>query len=183
MCKFPGVALSEYFLTVNGVKQGGVLSPVLFCLYDDGLLVKLFKAGIGCFVGSNFVGALAYADDIVLLAPTASALHKMLAICDSYASEFHIVFKANKSKCLFLFPSSRRFLYDLQKTCTSTLAFVDSFSHLGYLLTHKFTDSSNVLKRRGDFVGQVNNMFCYFCKLTSFVKNWLFQCYCTSLNG
>jgi len=88
--------LSDYFLAVNGVKQGGVLSPVLFCLYVDGLLVKLFKAGIGCFIGSNFVGALAYANDIVLLAPTASALRKMPVICDSYASEFHTVFNANK---------------------------------------------------------------------------------------
>jgi len=60
--------------------------------------VKLSKASIGCYVESNFVGALAYADDTVLLAPTASALRKMLAICDS---EFHIVFNANKSKCLF----------------------------------------------------------------------------------
>jgi len=34
--------LSEYFLAVNGVKQDGVLSPVLFCLYVDGLLVKLY---------------------------------------------------------------------------------------------------------------------------------------------
>jgi len=101
--------LSDYFLAVNGVKQGGVLSPVLFCLYVDGLLVKLSMAGIGCFVGSNFFEALAYADDIVLLAPNftftsekivlapkASPLRKMLAICDSYASEFHIVFNAIK---------------------------------------------------------------------------------------
>jgi len=93
--------LSDYVLAVNGVKQGGVLSPVLFCLYVDGLLVKVSKADIGCFCGSNFVGALAYADDIVLLAPTASALRKMLAISDSYASEFHIVFNANKSNVYF----------------------------------------------------------------------------------
>ena len=58
--------LSDYFVAVNGVKQGGVLSPVLFCLYINGLLVALSKAGIGCFVGSNFVGALAYADDTAL---------------------------------------------------------------------------------------------------------------------
>ena len=49
---------------------GGVLSPVLFCLYIDGLLVALSKDGVGCFVGDNFVGVLAYADDIVLLAPS-----------------------------------------------------------------------------------------------------------------
>ena len=63
------------------------------------------------------------------------------------------------------------------------IEFVDSFSHLGHLITNKFTDSSDVLKRRSDFVGQVNNMLCYFCKLTSCVKNRLFQSYCTSLYG
>jgi len=47
--------------------------------------VALSRAGVGCFVGSNFVGACAYADDIVLLAPSASALRIMLVICDNYA--------------------------------------------------------------------------------------------------
>ena len=42
------------------------------------------------FIGSNFVGALAYADGIVLLAPSASALRKMLAICDNHAQDYHI---------------------------------------------------------------------------------------------
>jgi len=72
------------FLTYNGVKQGGVLSPILICLYIDALLVALSRAGVGCFVDSNFVGALAYADNIVLLAPSASALRMILVICDNY---------------------------------------------------------------------------------------------------
>jgi len=72
---------SDYFLACNGVKQGGVLSPILFCLYIDGLLVALSTAGVGCFMGSNFVDALAYADDIVL---AKSTLRMMLVICDNY---------------------------------------------------------------------------------------------------
>ncbi len=52
----------------NGVIQGGILSPVLFCVYLDVLLIALKKDEVGCHVGQWFIGALAYADDIVLLA-------------------------------------------------------------------------------------------------------------------
>ena len=93
--------VSDYFVAINGVKQGSVLSPVLFCLYIDGLLVALSKSRIGCFIGSNFVGALAYADDIVLLAPSASVLRNMLAICDNYARDYHIEFNAKSLNVKF----------------------------------------------------------------------------------
>ena len=36
-----GSVMSESFTVMNGVKQGGVLSPVLFAVYTDGLLVKI----------------------------------------------------------------------------------------------------------------------------------------------
>ena len=65
---------SRWFNVNNGVKQGGVLSPVLFCVYIDGLLMSLYRAGLGCHIGHMFVGALAYADDLVLLAPTPRAM-------------------------------------------------------------------------------------------------------------
>ena len=61
-------AFSQSFGIRNGVrpKQGGrpILSPVLFCIYIDGLLVRLKQSKIGCLIGNTFVGALAYADDI-----------------------------------------------------------------------------------------------------------------------
>jgi len=72
--------MSVYFFKVNGVKQGGVLSPVSFRLYIDDLLLLLSRSGVGCFIGNNFVGALAYADDIVLAAPTASALYTQAVV-------------------------------------------------------------------------------------------------------
>jgi len=42
--------LSDYFVAINGVKQGGVLSPVLFCIYLDNLLERLSRSGVGCFM-------------------------------------------------------------------------------------------------------------------------------------
>ncbi len=33
---------------LNGVKQGAVLSPTLFALYQDELLKRLKSSGVGC---------------------------------------------------------------------------------------------------------------------------------------
>ena len=85
---------------LNGVKQGGVFSSVLFCVYLDGLLCRLTESKIGCFIGNVFVDALAYADDIAFLASTTRAMRLMLGMCDYFGQEYAIVFNAKKSKCL-----------------------------------------------------------------------------------
>ena len=43
-------------------------------------LEELSDSGVGCYWGHMFAGALCYADDIVILAPCASALRRMLEI-------------------------------------------------------------------------------------------------------
>jgi len=68
---------SDWFEINNGVKQGGVLSPVLFCVYIDDLLIALKSTGYGCFVGHMFTGVLT-SDDLVLLAPSQHAMRQML---------------------------------------------------------------------------------------------------------
>jgi hypothetical protein len=77
-----------------------LLLTVLFHVYVDDLLTALSKAGIGRFISTTFVGALAYADDIVLVAPTATAIRKLLALRDGYASNYCISFNAWKNKCM-----------------------------------------------------------------------------------
>jgi len=77
-------------LSMESIKDQG-LSPVLFCIYIDGLLLAVCTAGFGCFIGSVFTGILACADDIALLAPRLLlwlAMRKMLLICEEYASEY-----------------------------------------------------------------------------------------------
>jgi hypothetical protein len=60
-------AQSHNFAASNGVKQGAIISSILFGVCMDDLLNALRKSGVGCFIGSWFVGALAYAEDAVLI--------------------------------------------------------------------------------------------------------------------
>ena len=61
---------SGLFMIFNGVRQGGILSPFLFRFYIRDLIVQVTKLSIGCnYFGAN-ANILAYADDIVLLAPS-----------------------------------------------------------------------------------------------------------------
>ena len=74
-------SLSDKFSITNGVRQGGVLSPILFTVYIDDLLSELEKMGVGCYWRQHFVGTVCYADDIALLAPSPAALRLMLDAC------------------------------------------------------------------------------------------------------
>ena len=50
--------LSNMFDVNNGVKQGGILSPLLFCVYFDVLIDRLTQSGYGCYIGLVFLAVL-----------------------------------------------------------------------------------------------------------------------------
>ena len=54
-----------------------------------------------------------------------------------------------------------------------------SFSHLGHIITSSLSDKEDVRSRRNCFIGQVNNMICFFSKLSCSTRTKLFQAYCT----
>ena len=87
-----GHTVSNYFTVRNGVKQGDVLSPLLFAIYTDSLLIRLEKSGVGCHMGGHFTGSLAYSDYITLLFPSMSGLRTLSKVCGEYATEFDVTF-------------------------------------------------------------------------------------------
>jgi len=72
--------LSSSFNAVNGVKQGGVLSPVLFCIYIDGLLTKLSESGVGCYI--SWCLGIGLRRRYCPHCSSPSDMRKLLAICD-----------------------------------------------------------------------------------------------------
>ena len=71
----------------NGTKQGGLLSPYLFSRYIRLLLYKISVSKIGCHIGGMPVNVFAYADDVVLLAPSWHGMQDLIMIlseCSKY---------------------------------------------------------------------------------------------------
>ena len=57
-------SMSSQFTACNGVKQGAILSPILFSIYMDELFEQLEKSGVGCHMGNHYTGCIGYADDL-----------------------------------------------------------------------------------------------------------------------
>ena len=172
--------MTQKFDVSNGVRQGGVLSPLLFSVYVDELLEKLKKNGVGCYIGHNFVGALGYADDIILLCPSVKGLKNMINMCEEYAESHDILFNGKKSKYLIF--GTYKYNHTV-KVNNEIVVRSDSAMHLGHKLHTRNT--YNVLIDHA--IEKLNNSFHGFmtrfcsCNVTS--KNKLFHQYCSSMYG
>ena len=99
---------STSFQIRNGTRQGSVLSPTLFSVYLDDLLAELRDLGLGCHMGGAWVGAAGYADDLILLAPSRTAMKAVLQVCERYAADHNLFFSTDpepsksKSKCVYM---------------------------------------------------------------------------------
>ena len=96
-----GCVSSIPFKVSNGVRQGGILSPVLFNIYVNCLSVKLASVSTGCYVNDVCYNHLIYADDTVLLAPSPRALQTLIDTCADYAKDNDLIFNAKKTKTVY----------------------------------------------------------------------------------
>ena len=93
-----GNTLSDWFCVKAGVRQGGILSPVFYCLYVDELVEILSSLGIGCHLRDIFLSILLYADDMALLAPSLNGLQQLLTATEEYCKKWDILLNSKKNK-------------------------------------------------------------------------------------
>ena len=170
----------------NGVRQGGVLSPILFTVYVDDLLTELENKGVSCYWNNHFVGALCYADDIALLAPSSAALRLMLDTYSSFASCSSLLFNASKTQLSLV-----RFSCTCSSHCSPASFFFNglelnlghSDKHLGHLLSFNLSDTDDIVRVKNDLIRKANCMLHSFSPCNPLVKTKLFDSFCLSLYG
>ena len=174
---------SESFHVSNGVRQGGVLSPVLFSVYINGLLCKLKERGVGCHFGCEFVGSVCYADDLALLAPSPSALRIMLGICEDFAREHGLKFNAAKTQLIRFTKYSCSTYNEIFRFCGTNLKFSKEVTHLGHILSENLDDSADILRETRYLLRKANYILCTFSFADPFVQCSLLKSFCLSLYG
>ena len=89
ICPLVATVLSILYANQSVKTGGGRLSPILFAMYIDELLIRLQNYGNGCYIGCVFVGCFGYADDALLIA-TIYSLKLMLNIVINYCDKYSI---------------------------------------------------------------------------------------------
>ena len=119
-------------------------------MYIDGLLQRLCEAKkVGCWIGNVYVGALADADDVTLLAPGHRAMRLQLQICEEYGREFRIVFNAERSVWLRVSKKPSHSDDSLQFWIDGTvIKLVLEYLHLGQIISSRLDDNSEILAKR-----------------------------------
>ena len=153
-----GKARSKTFGISNGTRQGSVLSPALFSVYMDDLIIMLRKSGVGCHVGGVFCGVVGYADDLCLLAPNRRAMEVMLQVCEDYARNNNLEFstdpdpKKSKSKCIFMQGIKKLPKPANLKLYGVDLPWVKTANHLGHELSEECSMVVDMQQKRADFI-------------------------------
>ena len=75
-----GSTVSTHFTVANGVKQGEVISPILFIIYMymDKPSITLNSSGIGGYLGNVFLNHLCYADDLRLISLSSTEMQQLI---------------------------------------------------------------------------------------------------------
>ena len=171
-----GESMSFAFSVSNGVRQGGVLSPVLFNVYIDDLSKFLASRTYGCRLNDISINHLVYADDMVLIAPSISALRKLIKSCENYAHVHSILYNTKKTKFMCVTPKQyKNVIFPSVYLYRKNIVTVDSEKYLGYMFSNDSNDIKDINRQLRCLYLRGNTIIRNFKHCTNDVKTYVYD--------
>ena len=87
---------------VSYMGQGSKLSPYLFNIFINQLLLDLNDCDVGVRIGDVLYNSMAYADDITVFSTNAKDLQRLIDMCTMYSDRWRFKYGIDKSKCMII---------------------------------------------------------------------------------
>lgn len=139
-----GEDLSAYFETYSGVKQGCLISPLLFALFLDDLHDELEG---GLIIDGVKIRILLYADDIVILADNPTVLQRMITNLERYCKEWNMTVNMDKSEIVVFRQGGKLASNEAWKFNNLPVKISNSYTYLGVKFTSKMSFTSHIEER------------------------------------
>ena len=156
---YDGVTHYQWHSIVQMGSGKGTVSPLLYNVYAlyrwlkpsppsnrCGVLCRMCPSNrCGCYAGCAWIYSLSYADDMVLLAPTITALQTLLEVCRAYAGLHDIVYNTTKTVCMLARPRQSQGRFSTRvRLRNEELSFVVEFRYLGHIMTADFRGDKDI---------------------------------------
>ena len=126
--------ITNTFTINQGVRQGCILSPLLFNIFMSDLPELLDVTLKNTNPNINHPSCIIWADDIILLSETEEGLNTMLKTMEVYCNVNDLSLNTDKTKCM-IFNKTGRLIRKRFSFNNVQLETVRSYKYLGFLLT------------------------------------------------
>jgi len=144
-------SFSLFFKLEFGVRQGSVLSPLLFAIYVDDL-AKSCSSTRGIYI-------VLYADDILLLSPTVCELQNVLHMCERELDALDLTINVKKSCCLRIGARNNVVCQPLYSMSGTSLPWVTEIKYLGIHIVNSKSFKITTEQSRRHFYRAANAIF------------------------
>ena len=137
---------TKHFFIEKGVRQGCILSPLLFCAYIKQVMREADIIESGAVIGGRSISNLRYADDTALCDKSPQEINNIVHKVN-YAGRIRLLkLNARKTKLMVVGDENANVSIDVDG---ETIAKVNSFNYLGAIKTSTGSCSEDIKERIG----------------------------------
>jgi hypothetical protein len=154
---------TDWFEVRTGLRQGCILSPLLFNLYINDLITYLKSFNVGIDIEGEKICILLYADDIVLLAENSNDLQCLLNALNDWCSVNDMTINCEKSKVVHFRHVAITRCNTIFTCGNDIFEIVDRYKYLGLILTEHL-DFNITAKHVAQSAGRALGLVIAKCK-------------------